>query len=71
MRRRLKPKPNDMAYVLRGYNRTEAECTKFILDQCFTLDDGKKIYRTWVDEDGDHYYDAGTYVFIYNGKFGK
>lgn len=77
VRRRLKPKPNDMAYVLRAYNRTvafegtEAECTKFILDQCFTLDNGRKIYRTWTDENGDHYYDADVYVFIYNGKFGK
>ena len=77
MRRRLKPKPNDIAYVLRAYNKTvafegtEAECTKFILDQSFTLDNGRKIYRTWTDENGDHYYDADVYVFIYNGKFGK
>ena len=59
-----------MKTVYKAYNRrvafegTADECLKWIMDQAFTMDDGRKIYRTW-QENGDTYYDVG-YVYIFN-----
>ena len=41
-----------MNTVYKAYNRrvafegTDDECLKWIMDQAFTMDDGRKIYRT-------------------------
>ena len=59
-----------MKTVYKAYNRrvafegTADECWKWIMDQAFTMDDGRKIYRTW-QENGDTYYDVGT-IYIFN-----
>ena len=59
-----------MKTVYEAYNRrvafegTADECWKWIMDQAFTMGDGRKIYRTW-QENGDTYYDVGS-VYIFN-----
>lgn len=47
-----------------AFEGTTDECWKWIMDQAFTMDDGRKIFRTW-QENGDTYYDVG-HVYIFN-----
>ena len=46
------------------FEGTVDECLKWIMDQAFTFEDGRKLYRTW-QENGDCYYDVGT-VYVFN-----
>lgn len=46
------------------FEGTTDECLKWIMDQAFTFEDGRKFYRTW-QENGDCYYDVGT-VYVFN-----
>ena len=46
-------------------NRIDAkECWKWILDQGYKMDDGRILYRMWVDG-GDRFIDVGR-VYIFN-----
>ena len=47
-----------------AFEGTADECWKWIMDQAFTMDDGRKIFRTW-EENGDTVYDVGN-VYIFN-----
>lgn len=47
-----------------AFKGTADECWKWIMDQAFTMDDGRKIFRTWQEND-DCYYDVGA-VYIFN-----
>ena len=46
------------------FEGTADECLKWIMDQAFTMDDGRKIFRTW-EENGEMVYDVGN-VYIFN-----
>lgn len=46
------------------FEGTADECLEWILNQAFTFEDGRKLYRTW-QENGDCYYDVGT-VYVFN-----
>ena len=46
------------------FEGTVDECLTWIMDQAFTFEDGRKLYRTW-QENGDCYYDVGT-VYVFN-----
>ena len=47
-----------------AFEGTVDECWKWIMDQAFTMDDGRKIFRTW-EENGEMVYDVGN-VYIFN-----
>ena len=47
-----------------AFEGTADECWKWIMDQAFTMNDGRKIFRTW-EENGETVYDVGN-VYIFN-----
>lgn len=47
--------------VFRG---TEDECKKWILNQAFTMSNGRKIFRTWNEFDGEVYDVGNVYLLV-------
>lgn len=47
-----------------AFEGSPTECWDWLMSQAFTMDDGRKIYRSWV-EDGNNVYDVGS-LYIYN-----
>lgn len=52
------------------FEGTYQECWDWMMAQAFQLDNGNRLFRSWVDELGDTYFDVGPYVYIFNGKDG-
>ena len=47
-----------------AFEGTAQECWKWILDQGYKMDDGRILYRMWI-EGGDRFIDVGR-VYIFN-----
>lgn len=48
-----------------AFEGTRKECRDFVMNQAFTMEDGRRIYRYFEDEDGMHVYDVGALYCTY------